>query len=431
MDSFQYINGSLHCEQVDVAAIAEDVSTPVYIYSAATLRDHYRKIASAFSELDTTLCFSVKCLANLSVLQLLQAEGSGFDVVSGGELARVQAVGGDLSKVVFAGVGKTDRELTEALQAGIGTFNIESEEEFQTLSRLAAQTNTTPHAALRINPDVYDPRTHAYTTTGRKETKFGVDIDRAEQFFTTYGRDPNVRLDAIHLHIGSPIYSAQPYVEAIGRAMQFITRMRAEGFEINTLDLGGGFAADYEEGKSPTAIDYAESIVPLLKGQGLKLILEPGRQIACNAGILLTRVLYTKSGGEKRFAIVDAAMTDLIRPALYEAKHFIYPAHLGQDDFPPNRRFDFAPANGEIVDIVGGVCETSDVLGSARSLPKLSRGDLVSVFSAGAYGFVMSSQYNSRPRAAEVLVEGDSYRVIRPRESYDDLFATEEACLGE
>ncbi|HNX26387.1 MAG TPA: diaminopimelate decarboxylase [Phycisphaerae bacterium] len=425
MDKFNYKDGKLYCEDVPVAEIAEKIGTPAYIYSANTIREHYRKIEAAFSELDTTICFSIKSLANLSIMKLLKNLGSGFDVVSGGELARVQAIGGDVKKVVYAGVGKTDREISEALQAGIGWFNIESEMEFENLARLAGEINCTAHAALRINPDVYDPKTHAYTTTGKKETKFGVDIDRAGAFFEKYGKNPNVRLDSIHLHIGSPIYSPQPYIAAINKTLAFVKDMRAKGLEINTLDLGGGFAADYEEGASPLAIDYAAAIVPLLKGQGLKLILEPGRHIACNAGILLMKVLYTKKGGEKNFIIVDAAMTDNIRPALYEARHFIYPSKLEADEFPPNRRFDFQPAKGIKVNVVGGVCESADVLAKDRVLPPVKRGDLLAMFSAGAYCFTMSSQYNTRPRAAEVLVDGEKFRVIRKREDYRDIFATE------
>jgi len=426
MDYFDYTNGGLYCEDVPVANIARQVGTPVYVYSAATLRRHYRGVAEAFAPLNATVCFSVKTLGNLSILKLLAGEGSGFDVVSGGELARVLAAGGEATKIVFAGVGKTDRELREALRAGIGWFNVESEMEFETLIRLAGERNVRARASLRVNPDVFDPQTHAYTTTGKKETKFGVDLDRAEAFFLRASQDENVTLDGVHLHIGSPIYSAQPYVDAIGKALGLIDTLRRRDIAVNVLNIGGGFAADYETGQSPSAAEYAEQIVPLLKGKGLTVLMEPGRQIACNAGILLTRVLYTKRGGEKRFAIMDAAMTDLIRPALYEAKHFIYPTELAEGAEPPPRRFDYAPPNGEVVEIVGGVCETSDVLGAGRSLPPLRRDDLLAIFSAGAYGFVMSSQYNARPRAAEVLVEGDSFRVVRRRETYDDLFAAEK-----
>jgi diaminopimelate decarboxylase len=429
MDYFDYQNGQLYCEDVSVERIAQQVGTPAYLYSASTLRMHYRRVAAAFTEVDAAICYSVKSLGNLSVLKLLAAEGSGFDVVSGGELARVLAAGADPRKVVFAGVGKTDREITEALRAGIGFFNVESEMEFENLSGLAGRAGVRTRASLRVNPDVFDPQTHAYTTTGKKEAKFGVDIDRAEAFFRRYGRDPNVTLDGVHLHIGSPISSAEPYVDAITKALGLIGRLRAEGLVVNVLNIGGGFAADYEEGASPSAAEYARDIVPLLKGKGLSLFLEPGRHIACNAGILLCKVLYTKKGGERQFVIVDAAMTDLIRPALYQAKHFIYPVKLPEGAPAPTRSFDFTPEGGQVVEIVGGVCESSDVLGSSRCLPPLKRDDLLAVFSAGAYGFVMSSQYNARPRAAEVLVDGGEFRVVRRRETYEDLFEEEKEPL--
>jgi len=426
MDYFEYRHGLLHCEDVPVADIAAAVGTPAYVYSAATLRHHYRALADAFAELKPTICFSIKSLANLQVLKLLATAGSGFDVVSGGELARAMAIGADPGRIVYAGVGKTDREINEAIAAGIGLFNIESEQEFENLSRLAAAAGRKVSAALRVNPDVYDPKTHRYTATGKKESKFGVDIDRAVEFFRTYGCDDDAHLDGIHLHIGSPIYSAEPYVQAITKTLELIDRLAAEGFEVRTLDIGGGFAADYEAGASPPAADYAKDIVPLLAGRGLKVILEPGRQIACNAGLLLASVLYTKTGGERTFAIVDAAMTDLVRPAMYGSEHFVYPARLADGAPAPERRIDFAAPGGVKVDVVGGVCESSDFLAKDRLLPPLRRGDLLAVFSAGAYGFTMSSQYNSRPRAAEVLVEGRTFRTIRPRETYEDLFATEQ-----
>jgi diaminopimelate decarboxylase len=426
MDYFEYKNGALHCEDVPVADIAERAGTPVYVYSAATLLHHVRAIAEAFAELEPTVCFSVKSLGNVHVLRLLAEAGCGFDVVSGGELARVLAAGGDPAKVAFAGVGKTDREIREALHAGILVFNVESEQEFENLSRLAGEAGSHVRAALRVNPDVYDPATHRYTTTGKKATKFGVDIDRAEAFFDAYGRDEHVRLDGLDMHIGSPIYSADPYERAIGRALELMDRLRAKGFELSLLDLGGGFAADYEQGASPLAAEYAERIVPLLRGRELEVVLEPGRQIAANAGILLTRAVYTKQGGDRRFVICDAAMTDLLRPALYEAEHFAWRARLAEGASPPERRPDYAAENGDAVDLVGGVCETSDFLAKGRILPPMERGDLVAVFSAGAYGFVMSSQYNARPRAAEVLVEGGDWRVIRRRETYEDLMGPEK-----
>jgi diaminopimelate decarboxylase len=423
MDCFSYRDGELACEGVLVKDIVAQVRSPVYIYSKATLLGHYAKITDAFAELDLTICFSIKSLANLHVLKVLAEAGSGFDVVSGGELARAMAIGADPAKIVYAGVGKTDKELLEAIDAGIGLFNIESEEEFENLSRLAGQRGRRVRAALRVNPDV-DPKTHRYTTTGKKETKFGVDIERAERFFATYGKDANVKLDAIHLHIGSPIYTPDPYVDAITKTLAMMDRLAEQGVTIRTMDLGGGFAADYEIGKSPAAVDYAAAIVPLVKDRGLEIILEPGRSIAGNAGVLVAEVQYIKQGGERNFVIIDAAMTDLLRPALYESEHFVYPTSL-KGGVEPVRNPAFEAPGGVKVDIVGGVCESSDFLAKDRVLPPMIRGDLLAVFTAGAYGFVMSSQYNSRPRAAEVLVDGEQWRVIRRRETYDDLFAAE------
>ena len=424
MDLFAYRSGRLFCEDVDVTALAAEVGTPAYVYSAATLRHHYRAFAEAFAPLEATVCFAIKSLSNLSILKGFVEMGAGFDVVSGGEVFRARRAGADMSRVVFAGVGKTDREINEAIVAGVGVFNVESEAEFENLARLARAAETPVTAALRVNPDV-DPKTHTYTTTGKKETKFGVDIARAERFFAAYGRDAYARLTGIHLHIGSPVNTIEPYVEAITKSLALIDRLRTAGATIDTLDIGGGFGADYELGEAPEAARYAERIVPLLTGAGLKIIVEPGRQIACNAGILLTEVQYLKAGGDKQFAIVDAAMTDLIRPALYDGWHFIYPVVLAEGVQPPVRSRRFAPADAMTVDVVGGVCESSDFLGKQRRLPALHRGDLLAVFSAGAYGFTMAGQYNSRPRAPEVLVEGDRYRIVRRRETYEDLIAGE------
>ncbi|MCD4699896.1 MAG: diaminopimelate decarboxylase, partial [Phycisphaerae bacterium] len=373
MDYFDYKDGQLFCEDVPVERIAAEAGTPVYIYSAATLLHHYRKIVAAFAELDTLVCFSVKSLSNVNILKLLVEEDAGFDIVSGGELHRVQQAGGNMAKVVFAGVGKTDAELRSAIAAQIGYFNVESEAEFENLARLAAEAGATVRAALRVNPDV-DPKTHRYTTTGKKENKFGVDIERAERFFETFGHDANARLDAIHFHLGSPIYSAEPYVEAIGKTMSLIDRLKSKGFEINALDIGGGFAADYKEGSSMSAADYAGEIIPLLKGRELQLILEPGRQISANSGILLTRVQYVKDGFDRKFIISDAAMTDLIRPAMYGGEHFVWPAN---SDEPPRRSPDYAPDGTTLADVVGGVCESADFLAKDRMLPQIVRGDLM------------------------------------------------------
>ena len=425
MDSFQYINDQLHCERVAVRDIVEKTGTPTYIYSQTTLLSHFDRIASAFAPLKALICYSIKSCGNLAILQALRLRGSGFDVVSGGELFRALKAGADPRMVVFAGVGKTDQEINEALDARIGWFNIESEEEFWNLDRLAVAKKRIAHGALRVNPDVSSAGTHQKTLTGKKETKFGVDIDRAEVFYIQAAAAKNARLSALHLHIGSPIKSTQPYVDAITKALNLIDRLAARNIIIDTLDIGGGFAAFYEGNEAPSAADYAAAIIPLLKDRNLRIILEPGRSISCNAGILVTRVQYSKQGGAKKFIIVDAAMNDLIRPTLYESYHFIWPVDVSGSCPPENRQSTLRTANDEKVDVVGPVCESGDYLAKDRYLPRAKRGDLLAVFSAGAYGFAMSSQYNARPRAAEVLVDGNAWRIIRRRETYQDLIAAE------
>jgi diaminopimelate decarboxylase len=351
-------------------------------------------------------------------------QGGGFDIVSGGELYRVLQAGGDPAKIVYAGVGKTDAEIIEALNAGIAYFNIESEAELENLIRLAKEKGQKPKAALRVNPDV-DPKTHRYTTTGKKETKFGVDIERAQKVFHDYGREKSIKLCAIHIHLGSAGHTVEPYIEAIKKVLSLIEKLHAEGFEIEALDIGGGYGADYITGTAPTAADYAAAIVPLLKGKKLRLILEPGASIAANAAILATRVLYLKTSGEKKFVIVDAGMNDLIRPPLYDAFHFIWPARVSEEFIPRQRERDLQLEGTEVVDVVGPICETADFFAKDRALPPVKRGDLISIFTAGAYGFSMSSNYNARGRAAEVLVDGSSFSVIRKRETYEDLVTPE------
>ena len=426
MDFFRYRDGVLHVEEVDAERIARDVGTPAYIYSQATFEHHLRAIERAYGGLDTTVCFSVKACGNVNILRFIAQQGSGFDVVSGGELFRVLQAGGDPSKVVYAGVGKTDTEIVEALRAGIGYFNIESEQELDNLIRLVEQNagGSPPRAALRVNPDV-EYKTHAFLTTGKKETKFGVDIDRAPAVFERYGGNPSVRLSAIHVHLGTGGKTIDPYVEAVRKVLPLIDTLRQNGHTIEVLDLGGGYGADYETDTVPSADDYAAGIVPLLKDKNLQLILEPGKSICANAGILLTRVLYTKQGGSKKFVIVDAGMNDLIRPSLYNAFHFIWPAQVEGRFVPAARSKDLTMDGCETVDVVGPICEGADFLAKDRAMPPVQRGDLVAVFTAGAYGFTMSSNYNARPRAPEVLVTGDRFAIIRKRETYDDLTALE------
>ncbi len=428
MDFFDYRAGRLYAEGVDVARIADEVGTPVYIYSKATFKDHLHKIQKAYESIDTTVCFSVKACGNVNILKFMAQEGSGFDIVSGGELYRAVQANADPAKIVYAGVGKTDEEITDALRAGIGYFNIESEQELDNLIRLTKKAGTDcpkPKAALRVNPDV-DYKTHEYTATGKKESKFGVDIERAVAVFNQYGDNSIVDLCALHVHLGSGGKTIDPYVGALEKILSLVDRLRANGYKVEALDLGGGYGADYETDTVPTAAQYASGIVPLLEGKELKLILEPGKSICANAGILLTRTLYTKRGGSKTFVIVDAGMNDLIRPSLYDAFHFIWPAKVESHYEPAVRSKDLNIEGSEVVDIVGPICEGADFLAKDRPIPHVERGDLISVFTAGAYGYTMSSNYNSRCRAAEVLVDGETFKVIRRRETYEDLIALEK-----
>jgi len=425
MDFFNYKNDQLHCEDVPAERIAEEVGTPTYVYSKATLLHHYRQIADAFAPVNPTICYSIKSCGNLHICRLLAEQGCGFDVTSGGELYRALQAGGDPKKIIYAGVGKTDREIVQAINARIAAFNIESEAELENIDRLAASLGTHAVGALRVNPDV-DPKTHKFTTTGKKETKFGVDIERAERVFQQYRSLKNLRLAGVHIHIGSPVSGIQPYVEAVVKMTALIDRLTQRGNTIEWFDVGGGFAASYEHPDQVQPISQlANAILPLLSGKPYRIALEPGRYIAANSAILLTRVLYRKTGGLKKFVIVDAGMNDLVRPALYDAYHFIWPASPAPENVPPRRDKTFKPTRGQIVDVVGPICESSDFLAKDRLLPPTQRGDLLAVFTTGAYGFAMSSNYNNRPRAAEVLVHGSTYRIIRRRETYDDLLAPE------
>ncbi len=425
MDYFTYQNGVLHAEGVPVGSIAEKVGTPVYIYSKATFLDHFRKIQQAYSEIDATICYSIKACGNINILKFLSEAGCGFDIVSGGELYRALQTSVDPAKIVYAGVGKTDAEITEAMNADIGYFNIESEAELENLISLAKKAGKTPKAALRVNPDV-DPKTHTFTTTGKKETKFGVDIERARSVFTKYAGQDAVNLCAIHIHLGSSGKTVEPYVEAVKKILTLIEWLRKDGFNIEMLDIGGGYGADYETDTAPAAADYATAVVPLIKEKNLKLVLEPGASIAANSAVLITKTLFLKQGGRKQFVIVDAGMNDLIRPALYDAFHFIWPAEVSETLTPLERKKDLFLQGCRVVDVVGPICEGADFFAKERPLPPVDRGDLISIFTAGAYGYTMSSNYNSRPMLPEVLADGDSFSVIRKRQSYDDLILSEK-----
>ena len=425
MDYFNYKNGELFCEDVPAAKIAAEVGTACYVYSKATLLHHYRQVADSFAELNPTICYSIKSNGNINLCKVLADAGCGFDVTSGGELFRALAAGGDSSKMIYAGVGKTDQEIADGITAGIAAFNIESEAEIENIDRIAGEMNRSVVAALRINPDV-DAKTHAKTTTGRKGNKFGVDIDRAQRVFETYRGLKHLRLAGIHIHIGSPVYEVQPYVDAVTKVIELIDQLTAQGHKIEWLDMGGGFAVNYiTPSQAKPVTEHAKALVPLLRGKPYKIAFEPGRYIVGNAGILLTKVLYRKVSGPKQFVIVDAGMNDLLRPTLYESYHHLWPVKPDADNVFPTRDAGRPPIDGETVDVVGPICESGDYLAKDRALPKTKRGDLLAVFTAGAYGFAMSSNYNNRPRLPEVLVDGDTYKVIRRRETYEDLVAAE------
>jgi diaminopimelate decarboxylase len=425
MDFFRYKNGELYCEDVPAERIAREVGTACYVYSKATFLHHYRQLRDAFAPLKATICYSIKSCGNINICKFLAAEGCGFDVTSGGELFRALQAGGDPKKIIYAGVGKTDQEIIDGINAGIAAFNLESEAEIENIDRVAGSIGKQAIGAIRINPDV-DPKTHAKTTTGKKETKFGVDIERAERVFEQYRNLKNLRIAGVHIHIGSPVYEIQPYVDAVNKITALIDRLVERGHKIEWFDVGGGFGVNYvapDQAKPVT--EHAKALVPLLKDKPYKIAFEPGRYIAGNAGILLTKVLYRKQGGAKQFVIVDAGMNDLIRPTLYEAYHHIWPVKPDGKNLNPDRRRDFELVGGETVDVVGPICESGDYLATGRALPPVQRGDLLAVFTAGAYGFAMASNYNNRPRVPEVLVDGDSYKIIRRRETLEDLVALE------
>ena len=427
MDHFNYQSGQLHCESLLVAEIAREFGTPCFVYSRATLIDHYTRLAEAFAPLEPLICYSIKSCSNLSICRTLAECGAGMDLVSGGELHRAQLAGVDPARCVYAGVGKTDSEIRESLEAGVGWFNIESEAEFENISAIAASMNRTCRGALRVNPDV-DPHTHRYTTTGKKETKFGVDIERAKAVFERFGGDEHCKLSGLHIHLGSPIYSVQPYVEGIGKVLGLIDELAERGYTIDMLDLGGGFGADYESNQTPLASEYASEIVPLLKDRadnGLQIIIEPGRTISANAGILLLKVLYTKSSGEKTFVICDGGMNVLMRPSHYGAFHFIWPCRVSAEHVPQMRAENMDLPGLVKADVVGPICETGDFLAIDREIPPVARGDLLAIFGAGAYGMTMSNRYNSMPLPAEVMVDQATATLIRRREMYDDLTAHE------
>ncbi len=420
MDHFEYIEDELYCDEVPARDLVAQYGTPLYVYCQRTLDHHYESLKSAFARLEPQplICYSVKANSNLTLLKRLNQLGSGFDIVSGGELARTQTIGADPKRIVYAGVGKTEPEITAGILAGILLFNIESQSELERVESIARKLDREVDVAVRVNPDV-DPETHRYITTGKYENKFGLDLASARAIFERRDELKRVRLAGLHAHIGSQITSTEPYAQSVSRVLEFRDELGSLGRDLEWLDLGGGFGVHYREDEALPAASFAEVLIPLIESSGLKLILEPGRFIMANAGCLLTTVIALKETGDRLFAICDAGMNDLIRPSLYEAYHRIEPVV----------RRDTVGSRGALVDVVGPICESGDFLGKERPLAGICEGEILSVFSAGAYAASMASNYNTRPRAAEVLVDGREVKIVRERESLDDLLRSERASL--
>ena len=407
MHHFQYINNELYCEAVPVAKIAEDVGTPFYLYSHATLTRHFEAFNGAFEGMDRLVCFSAKANTNLAILHLFANLGSGLDIVSGGELYRGLKAGFSPGKVVYSGVGKKIDEIDYAIKSGILMFNVESMEELELIDSRAKNLNAWAPVALRVNPDV-DPKTHPYISTGLKKNKFGIESDAALEAYKAAMKMKNIKIIGIDCHIGSQITQVAPFEDALTKLKSLAEILKKLGIDIKYLDMGGGLGITYSDESPPHPNEYAKALIKSLKETSLTLILEPGRVIVGNAGILVTRVLYRKSGQVKEFAVVDAAMNDLMRPTLYKAYHAIEPVKKVKGDTIK-------------ADVVGPICETGDFLALDRQISNVERGDLLAVMSAGAYGFTMSSNYCSRPRVPEVMVSGDRFEVVRRRETYEDL----------
>ncbi|BCB60333.1 MULTISPECIES: diaminopimelate decarboxylase [Halomonadaceae] len=420
MDHFNYRDGVLYAEDVPLTQLADKLGTPCYVYSKATLERHFRAYTEALGGHPHLICYAVKANSNLAVLGLLARLGAGFDIVSVGELERVLKAGGDPSKVVFSGVAKQPQEMARALEVGIKCFNVESRPELERLNAVAGELGQVASVSLRVNPDV-DAGTHPYISTGLKDNKFGIPVDDALEVYQLAASLPNLRVTGLDCHIGSQLTETAPFLDALERLLVLMERLREHGIEIDHLDLGGGLGVPYRDEKPPQPFDYASQLLARLSrwegGETLTLLFEPGRSIAANAGLMLTRVEFLKPGETKNFAIVDAAMNDLIRPALYQAWQAIVPVDTRQ------------ARDTATYDVVGPVCETGDFLGKERELA-IAEGDLLAVRSAGAYGFVMASNYNSRPRPPEVMVDGDTFHVVRAREALESLWAG-EALLPE
>jgi len=412
MDHFDYQADQLFAEDVALSDIAQQIGSPTYVYSRATIERHWRAFDDAFAGLPHCVCYAVKANSNIAVLNVLARLGSGFDIVSGGELARVLAAGGSADKVVFSGVGKTKAEISEALQKKIRCFNVESLPELGRINEVATELGMIASISIRVNPDV-DAQTHPYISTGLKENKFGIAIEEAEDVYQQAQQMSNIEITGVDCHIGSQLTSVEPFVDALKRVLALIDHLATLGINLHHLDVGGGLGITYKDETPPTPAEYAEALTGLLEGREIEVLMEPGRAIVRNAGVLLTKVEYLKPTEDRHFAIIDAAMNDLLRPALYQSWQDIVPVQ--RDRTEPVEQYD----------IVGPVCETGDFLGKDRAL-SIQEGDLLAIKSAGAYGFTMSSNYNSRPRAAEVMVDGDVMHCIRERENITSLYAGEQ-----
>ncbi|MGH0036136.1 MAG: diaminopimelate decarboxylase [Myxococcota bacterium] len=406
-EAFVRRDGDLHVEDVALGRIADEVGTPAYVYSATALAERYRALDAAFAAVPHTICYAIKANMNLAVVRTLVAQGAGIDVTSRGELFRALRAGADPAKIVYSGVGKRDDEIDAALEADIKMLNVESRAELRRIDAVAAARGVRARVAFRVNPDV-DPKTHPYISTGLRTSKFGVPIAEAVECYAEAKALSNVEVVGVDCHIGSQLVDATPFRDAMARVRALVEELRAAGHEIRTLDVGGGLGVTYAEETPPTPDVYAEAVLSQVGDLGCDVVLEPGRWITANAGVFLTRVLYQKRNEDKHYVIVDGAMNDLIRPSLYQAYQRIEPVGPARDGVAK-------------VDVVGGVCESGDFLAKERSLPSLEDGDLLAVRSAGAYGFAMASNYNGRPRCAEVLVRGDRFAVVRERESLEDL----------
>lgn len=416
--AFHYQNNGLYCEGISLHDVAAQFGTPAYVYSQNAILSRFRAYDQAFGDLPHRVCFAVKANSNLGILHLLAREGAGFDIVSGGELFRVLAAGGDPEKVVFSGVGKTEQEIRYALEHGIHSFNCESEAELRVLSAVAKSLGKQASIALRVNPDV-DASTHPYISTGLREHKFGVDISEVERVYEQAMKLSNLIPDGVSCHIGSQLLDLSPLLEATQKMVALVERLRAKGIPIKHLDLGGGLGVPYRRSEGAISIpEFVEKVGAKVEGMGLDILVEPGRSIVAEAGALLTRVIYKKQNGAKTFVIVDAGMNDLIRPALYQAYHEIIPVQTKQS------------GKQIIADIVGPVCETGDFFARDREIAEVGENDLMAIQTAGAYSFVLSSNYNSRPRACELLVNGSDVQVVRQREAFEDLIRGETSFVS-